>query len=44
VRFVREWDDGTCTDVRRGFRSFGCCGVTDPIDDLTCLGLVEGTA
>jgi hypothetical protein len=44
VRFVREWDDGTCTDVRRGFRSFGCCGVTDPIDDLTSLGLVEGTA
>jgi hypothetical protein len=42
VQFVRDWDDGTCADVRRAFRSFGCCGVTDPIEDLADLGLLEG--
>lgn len=40
VEFVREWDQSTCTDVRRSFRSFGCCGVTDPIDDLAAIGLL----
>lgn len=40
--FVGGWDEGVCTGVRTLFRSFGCCGVTDPIDDLTALGLVEG--
>jgi hypothetical protein len=44
VQFVREWDERTCVDVRRAFRSFGCCGVTDPIDDLTALGLLGGSA
>jgi hypothetical protein len=43
VRFVAEWDDGTCSGVRRAFRSFGCCGVTDPIHDLTALGLLGGS-
>jgi hypothetical protein len=28
-------------DVRRYFLSFGCCGVTDPIDELRELGLLE---
>jgi hypothetical protein len=41
VGFVEAWDDETCTDVRRAFRSFGCCGVTDPLDDLRELGLLE---
>jgi hypothetical protein len=27
--------------VRRRFRSFGCCGVLDPVNDLVTLGLVE---
>lgn len=27
--------------ARRGFVSFGCCGVEEPIDDLVGLGLVE---
>jgi hypothetical protein len=27
--------------VRRLFRSFGCCGVTDPIDELVVLGLLS---
>ena len=26
--------------VRRAFVSFGCCGVTDPVDDLVALGLI----
>jgi hypothetical protein len=31
--------------VRRSFMSFGCCGVTDPVDDLVALGLLgDGTA
>ena len=41
VELVQAWDDGTATDVRRAFRSFGCCGVTDPLDDLRELGLLE---
>jgi hypothetical protein len=27
--------------VRSLFRSFGCCGVTDPLDDIAALGLLE---
>ncbi|HEU5483508.1 MAG TPA: hypothetical protein VFU98_01275 [Microlunatus sp.] len=34
------WDDATVSRVRRRFRSFGCCGVTEPIDDLVTLGLL----
>jgi hypothetical protein len=41
---VGQWDEGTCSGVRQAFRSFGCCGVTDPIDDLTALHLLEGAA
>jgi hypothetical protein len=41
VGFVQAWDGGTSTDVRRALRSFGCCGVTDPLDDLRELGLLE---
>jgi hypothetical protein len=44
VEFVDQWDEGTCSGVRQAFRSFGCCGVTDPIDDLTALHLLEGAA
>lgn len=40
VEFLRAWDVGTCADVRDAFLSFGCCGVTDPIDDLARLGLL----
>lgn len=42
VEFVRAWDDSTGAAVRQAFRSFGCCGVTDPIDELAALGLVDG--
>ena len=41
VEFLEGWDEPTCTDVRRAFLSFGCCGVTDPIDDLVALGVLD---
>lgn len=44
VDFIAAWDEQICTDVRRAFLSFGCCGVTDPIDDLAALGLLDGPA
>jgi len=39
---LSDWDDATVTRVRRRFRSFGCCGVTDPVQDLVTLGLLTG--
>jgi hypothetical protein len=41
VEMTQAWDDGTTAGVRRAFRSFGCCGVTDPLGDLAGLGLLE---
>ena len=41
VAAVQSWDTATGTDVRRAFRSFGCCGVRDPLTDLADLGLME---
>jgi hypothetical protein len=38
---VGAWTDAEAAAVRRLFRSFGCCGVTDPLDDLRALGLLE---
>lgn len=38
---IGGWDDADAARVRRRFRSFGCCGVTDPVDDLVSLGLIE---
>ena len=37
---VSSWTDETVSRVRRRFRSFGCCGVLDPVNDLVTLGLV----
>ena len=37
---LRGWDSATVARVRRRFRSFGCCGVTDPVADLVTLGLL----
>lgn len=39
---VRGLTDDEISDARASFTSFGCCGVTDPIDDLTALGLLAG--
>lgn len=44
VELINGWDESTCGDVRRAFRSVGCCGVTDPIGELAELGLVEEPA
>jgi hypothetical protein len=40
VEFVSAWDEQTCSGVRASFRSFGCCGVHDPLDELGALGLL----
>ena len=37
---VSSWDEPTEQRIRRRLRSFGCCGVTDPVDDLVELGLL----
>lgn len=42
VAEIGSWADEAGPDVRAAFRSFGCCGVTDPIDDLIACGLLEG--
>lgn len=42
VAEVGAWSEDACMGVRAAFRSFGCCGVTDPIDDLYALRLLEG--
>jgi hypothetical protein len=39
---LQGWDEPTAARVRRRFRSFGCCGVTEPVDDLVALGLLQG--
>ena len=38
---VGAWGAATAARVRRRFRSFGCCGVLDPLIDLVGLGLME---
>ena len=38
---VRSWSDEDAVAVRRVFRGFGCCGVTEPYEDLVDLGLVS---
>ena len=36
---VRSWSELDCLAIRGSFRSFGCCAVTEPIDELDALGL-----
>lgn len=38
---VAGWDDAAAARLRRRFRSFGCCDVLEPIEDLIALGLLE---
>ncbi len=38
---VEQLGDDELTRARRWFRSFGCCGVLDPLGDLRRLGLVR---
>jgi hypothetical protein len=37
---VQGWSEPDALDVRRLLRSVGCCGVTDPLDELAELGLL----
>jgi len=39
---LQGWDVPAAARVRRRWRGFGCCGVTEPVDDLVALGLIEG--
>jgi hypothetical protein len=39
-RLLEPLADADVAAVRRSFVSFGCCGVTDPVDDLVALGLL----
>jgi hypothetical protein len=41
---VRSWSELDCLAIRGSFRSFGCCGVTEPITELAALGLLGNTA
>jgi hypothetical protein len=36
---VRSWSEDEAATVRRVFRGFGSCSVTEPFADLTDLGL-----
>lgn len=38
---IRELDETTLTATRRWFTSFGSCSVSEPVDDLLDLGLLE---
>ncbi|MGH3502063.1 MAG: hypothetical protein ACRDQA_14440 [Nocardioidaceae bacterium] len=38
---VHTWSHDHVAAVRRGFVSFGCCGVEDPVNDLLALGLID---
>ena len=42
VQRVRAWSELDCLAIRGSFRSFGCCGVTEPIGELAALGLLAG--
>lgn len=39
---VATWDDDRATRVRATLTAYGCCGVTDPITELSALHLVAG--
>jgi hypothetical protein len=38
---LRTLDEERARAVRSTFVSFGCCGVTDPVDDLVAMGLLD---
>jgi len=41
---ARALTDADAAAIRAHLASFGCCGVTDPIDDLAALGLLQEAA
>jgi hypothetical protein len=44
VTAVANWSETDAVHARRLFRSFGCCGVTEPVEDLIALGLLAEEA
>jgi hypothetical protein len=38
---VAAWSDDTAAGVREAFTAYGCCTVTDPLGELTDLGLLH---
>ncbi len=40
IKTIGAWSDGQSRRIRRRFRSFGCCGVLDPVNDLVSAGLL----
>lgn len=38
---ARRLDDAQISRLRASFRSFGTCSITEPLDDLTALGLLD---
>ena len=41
---IGTWDETSQQRVRRRLRSFGCCGVSDPVTDLVDLGLLSASS
>lgn len=41
AQVVAGWDDGRADRVRSTFTAYGCCGVTDPIDEMIDHDLLE---
>jgi hypothetical protein len=44
VEHVTRMSAADASIVRAFFTAYGCCGVTDPINELAALGLLEGPA
>ena len=41
---MRDLDENSVKVLRARFRSFGCCGVMDPVNELIELGLLASSA
>lgn len=41
ARAIRDLEPSRAMAVRASFTSFGCCGVREPLDELTALGLID---
>jgi len=44
VKSIEGWGAAQASRVRRRLRSFGCCGVLDPVGDLVSVGLLAEPA
>ena len=41
AELVAAWPDATARRVREAFTAYGCCTVTDPLGELSALGLLD---